>query len=355
MAISSTPAAARRDGRPTALIAGGSRFIGPALVDHLQRAGYRVTVLNRGNRNSILPAGVETIVCDRKDHGALKRALAGRQWEAVLDTVAYVPEDTLGLLGALDRTMLRHFVHVSTCSVYLPTTLLPIKEHFPRGTQGPGNDYGNNKYLIEELLFGAYRDEGLPVTVVRPGYIYGPRNSVYREAFYFDRLLAGRPLLVPGDGTDLTQFGYVDDLAALMVAVLGNERAVGEAYNFAGEYVVTLAEYFVLAARAVGADFGAEARGGVRGKAGEPCVVYFDPERAGIARQDVRRVFPYKWREHTIRDTEKARVQLGYRESIGLAGGLRESYRWYAGGGRAGSGFATDFTFEDEMLGKLGL
>jgi dTDP-glucose 4,6-dehydratase len=216
---------------PEALVVGGSKFVGPALVRQLQDAGYRVTVLNRGTRNDSLPDGVETIICDRKDHAALKQALALRAWDAVFDVVAYVPQDTIGLLEALDRSKLRHFVHVSTCSVYLPMDVWPLKEHFPRGTRGPGNDYGDNKYLIEEILFDAYRDEGFPVTMVRPGYIYGPRNSVYREAFYFDRLLAGRPLLVPGDGSAMTQFGYVDDLASLMVAVLGNDRAVGEAYN----------------------------------------------------------------------------------------------------------------------------
>lgn len=341
-------------GRPTALVVGGSRFIGPALVAHLQREGYRVSVLNRGSGNHMLPAGVEVLVCDRKDHSALSHVLAGRSWDTVFDAVAYVPEDTSGLLKALDRSRLRHFVHVSTCSVYLPAKVLPIKENFPRGAQGPGNDYGDNKFLIEEILFGAYRDEGLPVTVVRPGYIYGPRNSVYREAFYFDRLLAGRPLLVPGDGTAITQFGYVDDLTGLMVAVLGNERAIGEAYNFAGEYVLTLNEYLLLAARAVGGDFGREALGPVSGSAGEPHIVHFDPQGVGLAPQDVRKVFPYKWREHTIRDTEKARVQLGYREGIDLAGGLREAYRWYVSGGRGDSGFRADFALEDEILGRLG-
>lgn len=328
--------------------------MGPALVRQLQQAGYEISVLNRGSRARVLPADVEAIICDRKDHSALRQALTGRTWDAVFDMVAYVPEDTRGLLAALDRTRLRHFVHVSTCSVYLPAAAWPIKEHFPRGTQGPGYDYGDNKFLIEEILFEAYRREGLPVTIVRPGYIYGPRNSVYREAFYFDRLLAGRPLLVPGDGTAITQFGYVDDLAALMVAVLGNERAAGEAYNFAGEYAVTLDRYMLAVAQAVGDDFGREAVGAPRGKPGEPCIVHFDPWRLGLSPPEVRKVFPYKWREHTMRDTGKARVQLGYREGYSLAAGLREAYKWYAAGGRGESGFEADFSLEDSVLARLG-
>ncbi len=352
MAVSTDRVAS--DGRPAALVIGGSRFVGPALVRQLQGAGYRVSVLNRGSRNDSLPSGVATIVCDRKDHTALRQVLAGRAFEAVFDVVAYVPQDTLGLLAALDRSRLRHYVHISTCSVYLPADVWPLKEHFARGLRGPGNDYGDNKFLIEEILFGAYRDDGLPVTIIRPGYIYGPRNSVYREAFYFDRLVAGRPLLVPGDGTTITQFGYVDDLAALLVAVLGNERAIGEAYNFAGEYAVTLDRYMVAAAEAVGGDFGRDAGAETWGQAGKPCIVHFDPQQVGLGPGDVRMVFPYKWREHTLRDTEKARVQLGYREASGLAAGLRQAYEWYAGGGRAESRFAVDFRLEDEILARLG-
>ncbi|OGS69561.1 MAG: hypothetical protein A2Y96_01920, partial [Firmicutes bacterium RBG_13_65_8] len=228
--------------------------------------------------------------CDRKDHQALKEKLSGRRFDAVFDIIAYVPEDTHGLLAAIDRSRLRHYLHISTGSVYKATSRLPLCESFPRGPEDPGDTYGRNKYLIEEILFRAYREEGLPVTLIRPGYIYGPNNYVYREAFYFDRLLAGRPLLVPGDGSIVTQFGYVDDLAALMLCVLGNERAIGEAYNFAGEFAVTTGEYLRTVIDAVGESFGAESGSG----GASPRVVHFRPAELGLAPADVRRVFPYK-------------------------------------------------------------
>lgn len=339
----------RSPGRSRVLVIGGTRFIGPALVTRLADAGYAVSVLNRGSRNDELAAGVEAIVCDRKDHAAMEAALSGRRFEAVFDVIAYVPEDTQGLLAALDRTALRHFVHVSSCAVYVQPTRFPVKEDFPRGPGARADAYGRNKYLVEELLFRAYREEGLPVTIIRPGYIYGPGNSIYREAFYFDRLLAGRPLLVPGDGSVLTQFGYVDDLAAMLTAVLGNERAVGEAYNFAGEFAVTVNEYLLAVIQAVAG-----------GSGQSPCAssrpVHFNPEELGLTDEDVGRVFPYRWREHAVRSTEKARVQLGYRESVSLAEGLRRSLRWYtAGDGRARSGFRPDYRLEDQILERMGV
>jgi len=325
------------------------------LVESLLAANYQVTVLNRGSHSDRLPDGAVPIACDRKDHAALTAALADHRFEVVFDLVAYSPEDATGLLSALGETkaVLEHFVHISTGSVYLPTERFPLKESFPRGLRGPGYEYGDRKYLIEEMLFRAHRREGLPVTVIRPGVIFGPWNYVYREAFYFDRLLAGRPLLVPGDGTVLTQFGYVDDLAAMMLTVPGNRRAIGEAYNFAGEYAVTTDYYMRTITDAVGERFGSEPGSGAR-RWTEPEVIYYDPVAVGLEPAEVRQVYPYRWREHVVRDISKAQVELGYREGVDLAEGLRRALVWYLAGGRKECGFSPNFELEDRILKTLG-
>ena len=348
------PAAAPSPGLPRALVIGGSRFIGVPLVEQLVAAAYRVTVLNRGRDNSRLPRGVETIACDRTDHAALKSALAGQQFEVAFDCVAYRPEDTEGLLAALDRSRLAHLVHVSTGSVYLPTEAFPLGEGFPRGTRGPGHEYGDRKYLIEEILFKAHRAEGLPVTIIRPGIVFGPGNYVYREAFFFDRLLAGRPLLVPNDGSVLVQFGYVADLATMMVAVLGNERAIGEAYNFAGRYAVTTDNYLREVGEVVGNRFGEERPASAGPPAARGEIVRFEPQALELAPAEVRRIYPYRVKEHVVRDVSKAEVQLGWRESVGLREGLRHSFAWYMNGGRELCGFSPDYALEDQILARLG-
>ncbi len=347
----SAPPPAVAAGLPKALVIGGSRFVGLPLVKLLQANQYDVTVLNRGNRNEHLPPGTRTIACDRTDAAALQAELAGRRFNVVFDIVAYRPGDTAALLAALDRTELWHFVHVSSGSVYLPTDVFPIKEHFARGLQGTGHEYGDGKYLIEEILFKAYRDEGFPATIVRPGVIFGPGNYVYREAFFFDRLLAGRHLVVPGDGSVIMQYGYVDDLAAMMLAVIGNERAMGEAYNHQGEYCVTTDRYLRTITEVVGRRFGSERPPDA--VTVEPQVVYYDPAVVGLAPGDVRKVYPFRWREHVIRDTSKARAQLGWRETVGLREGLRRSLEWYLAGGRRECGFHPDYTLEDQILARL--
>jgi len=357
MTCSTTPGGAtgRAPARrlPRALIVGGTRFIGLPLVRQLLAAQFHVTVVNRGTNNARLPAAAETIRCDRTDHSALAAALEGRQFEAVFDLVAYRPADTEGLLRALDRSALEHFVHISTGSVYLPSDHFPLREHFPRGLQGPGHDYGDQKYLIEEILFAAHRDEGLPVTIIRPGVLFGPWNYVYREAFYFDRLLAGRPLLVPNDGSVLTQFGYVDDLASMMLAVLGNRRAIGEAYNFAGQYSVTTDHYMETVIDVVGDKFGSLCPAGAA-PAGQPQVFHYDPTALGLTAAEVRKVFPYRVREHVVRDVSKAEMQLGHRESVDLSTGLRRCLAWFLSGGREACGFAApDFAPEDAILARL--
>lgn len=341
--------------RARALVVGGTRFIGLPLVESLLAANYEVAVLNRGSHNDRLPSRAARIACDRKDHAALAAALADHQFEVVFDLVAYTPEDTEGLLSALggSKAALEHFVHISTGSVYLPTERFPLKESFPRGLRGTGYEYGDRKYLIEELLFAAHQRDGLPVTVIRPGVVFGPWNYVYREAFYFDRLLTGRPLIVPGDGTVLTQFGYVDDLAAMMLAVPGNRRAIGEAYNFAGEYAVTTDYYMRTISDVVGERFGSELRSGAR-RWPEPEVIYYDPVAIGLEPAELRQVYPYRWREHVVRDMSKAQVELGYREGVDLAEGLRRALVWYLAGGRKECGFSPSFELEDRILNTVG-
>lgn len=304
------------------VVIGGSRFVGLHLTRELVLRGHEVTVVNRGQTaQDLLPPGVGRIVADRQEPQALaaKVAQAG-PWDAVYDCIAYVPAESEPLVRAVwtglpaERRTLKHFVHISTGSVYGKTDYLPLKEHFARTADSDPGTYGSNKKLIEDLLFAAHQDEGLPVTLLRPGYIYGPDNHIYRESFFFDRLRRDRPVLVPGNGMTVTQFVHVDDLAQALALVLGNGEAVGEAFNIAGEYGCTLDHYVRLTGEAVGRP--ADIR-------------HYDPEAVGLSPEEIRKVFPYKWREHTLRDTTRIRQVLGYREKHNLKEGLAEAYRWY--------------------------
>ena len=93
--------------------------------------------------------------------------------------------------------------------------------------------------MSERALFKLHQRIGLPVVTLRPPFVYGPGNIYYREAFFFDRLRAGRPIIVPGDGRRLMQFVHVQDLAKAAVKAMTTSTAVGHAFNIANSRPVT--------------------------------------------------------------------------------------------------------------------
>jgi len=153
------------------LIVGGTEFISLHLLQSLQRDGHEVTVLNRGRNPGRLPAGVRTIVADRTDHAAVAKTLAGR---------------------------VGHALFVSTGRVYDHARPIPFDEDTPRNLYW--GEYAKNKIAGEDALLRRHREAGLPVTIVRPTHVYGPLNTRNNETFFFDRLVRGRPILLPDAG-----------------------------------------------------------------------------------------------------------------------------------------------------------
>ena len=315
-----------------ALIIGGGRFVGLHLAWELSRRGHDVTILNRGQTEATLPPGIERLRCDRKDHAALRACLAGREFDAVFDIIPMVPDDTRSMIDAVEGRTCR-FVHVSTASVYRATGVAPVKEGFPKVADASANDYGLNKQLCEEVLFEAHARAGFPAVAIRPGYIYGPHNNVYRESLFFDRVVKGRPVLIPGDGSHLAPFGYAGDLARLLILCAEREEAVGQAFNFSGEFSVPMNHY-------VEAIFEAA---GQRTEA-----LHFDPHKMGITARDVARVFPYMWRSSAVFDISKAIYLLGYKEETRLGEGLRRAFRWFVDAGVERKDI--DFSLEDRIV-----
>ncbi len=132
----------------------------------------------------------------------------------------------------------------------------------------------------------------------------------------------------------------------------GNTRAIGEAYNFAGEYALTTDCYMRTITRVVGDRFGSEPGPG-GGARPEPEVIYYNPRSLGMDAAAVRPVYPYRWGEHVVRDMSKTQLELGYSEAVGLEEGLRRSLDWYLGEGRAECGFVADYAAEDKILARL--
>ena len=304
------------------LVVGGTEFISLHLVQALLRDRHEVALLNRGRHPERAPAGVRTIVCDRKNWTALKTALAAERFDGLVD-VTYAPttgEDVAALLAALGGRV-GHAIFVSSGRVHDHALPMPLAEDAPRTLYW--GEYARLKIAGED----AYMASGVPATIVRPTHVYGPLNTRNNETFFFDRLLRGRPILVPGDGGWLRQFGHVEDLADAMAAMLGDRRAFGRAYNVTGEEIVTQVGFVELIADVVQ----------------RPASLVHVPEApfGGNLVYDC----------HAVYATTRIRRELGIRPRYTLAAGLAQTYEWYRREGLDRR--AVDFTEEDALLASL--
>src|SRR3989338_2186035 len=158
------------------LVIGGTEFVSVHLVRALLRDGHQVPALPRGRRPGRLPAGVRTIVCDRKDHAALRATLAGERTDALVD-ITYAPttgEDVEALLDALDGRV-GHALFVSTGRVHDHSLPIPYHEDTPRSLYW--GEYAKNKIAGEDACLRRHRERGLPVTIGRPAHAHPPPNT----------------------------------------------------------------------------------------------------------------------------------------------------------------------------------
>jgi 2'-hydroxyisoflavone reductase len=225
------------------LVIGGTLYIGRLLVDELVKGGHDVAVLHRKPKHD-LGRRVENLMADRNDGEALREVLSGRRFEVVFDnaydwergTTAAQVEATVRAAG--DRVT--RYLFMSSVAAYGDG--LNHKESDPLAPDYHADPYVRHKATTERLLFRMHAHSGFPVVTFRPPYVYGANNPFYREQFFWDRLRAGRPIIIPGDGYRLMQFAYVTDLVQAMVRAMVEPKAVGEAFNIGDPKPVTQAE-----------------------------------------------------------------------------------------------------------------
>jgi nucleoside-diphosphate-sugar epimerase len=314
------------------LVAGGTEFISLHLVRALLRDGHVVTVLNRGRQPDRLPAGVRPLVADRKDHAAVRKALAGERFDAVVD-VTYAPtlaEDVEALLDA--PAAVGHVLFVSTGRVYDHARPIPFDEDTPRTLYW--GEYAKNKIAGEDVLLARHRERGTPITIVRPTHVYGPLNTRNNETFFFDRLVRDRPVLVPDEGGWLRQFGHVEDLADAMAAMLGVSAAFGRAYNITGEEAITQVGFVELIADVM--------------KRSLTLVPAPTPPGGKPVAFGQNLVYDC----HAVYTTTRVRAELGLRPRYALGAGLAQTLQWYHREGLDRR--EIDFAAEDALLRTLG-
>jgi 2'-hydroxyisoflavone reductase len=319
-----------------ALVIGGTLFIGRALVEQLLARGDEVVIMHRG-KGTPFDTRVGEIQCDRNDVAAVRAALNGSRFDVVYDNVYdWQRGTTADQVSAAALTAasgnLRRYVFTSSIAVYGQGG--EFDEEAALVTPDCPNPYSAQKAESERALFEAQRRSGLPVTTLRPAFIYGPNNPFDREAFFWDRLLAGRPIIVPDDGSRTLQWVHVQDVARAAVLAVDDDHANGRTYNLASYPPITQLEYVRLLATI----------------AGKPANVVHIP-RAEIERRGGQLfVPPYYFGVYldippiTVRGN-RVRSELGL-QLTPLEPGLRETYRWYQQQQRP----QPDFSWEDSLL-----
>jgi len=226
------------------LLIGGTGTISTDIVKLLARRGRdHVTLVNRGSRAARVPEGVRLLVADARDESALREAVAGRDWDCVCEFIAFKPDDAARDLRVFGGHT-RQYIFISSASAYQkPVAHLPITESTP--LRNPFWQYSRDKAACEALLMDAYAKEGFPVTIVRPSHTYsewtvpvavhGAKGSwqVLR------RMLDGKGVPVPGDGTSLWTFTHSRDFARAFVELIGNPHALGQAVHITSDERMT--------------------------------------------------------------------------------------------------------------------
>lgn len=274
------------------LITGGTQFVSRFVAEYFVAGGHEVWVLNRNTRPQ--SAGVRLIACDRH---ALGDRLKGQHFDAVLDATAYTGEDVDTLLDALDS--FDDYVLISSSAVYPETLPQPFREDQPCGPNRVWGAYGTDKLAAERCLTArvprAYS--------IRPPYLYGPMNNVYREAFAFECAEKNLPFYVPGTGSMPLQFFHVADLCRFVETLLAR-KPKERIFNVGNPQTVTVCQW-------------AELCYGALGKTPEIRQVQGHPQRSYFSFYD----YAYK--------LDVSRQSALMPQVKPMEEGLREAYAWY--------------------------
>lgn len=241
-----------------ALFIGGTGQISMAITRKLVNDGWEVYVLNRGNRKAELPDGVNSIVADINDEAAVLKAIEGMHFDCIGEFIGFTV-DQVERDYRLFKGKTNQYIYISSASAYhKPVGHYVIDE----GTTlaNPYWEYSRNKIACEEYLMKKYREEGFPVTIVRPSHTYDERNiplGVHGTKGFWQvikRMQEGKPVIIQGDGTSLWTLTFNTDFAIGYTGLMGNKHAIGEAFQITSDETLTWNQIYETIADALGVE-----------------------------------------------------------------------------------------------------
>ena len=281
--------------------------------------GIDLTLLTRGRRAADLPAGVKTLAADVDDPDGAARALGGASFDVAVDWIAFTEADAERDLR-LFRGRVRQYVFISSASVYQkPPAHFLITESTPLSNSFW--EYSRNKIAAEERLMKAHREEGFPVTIVRPSHTYAETriplavNSSAKPYTAVDRMRRGKKVIVPGDGSSLWVLTHSTDFAQGFVGLLGLELAIGHAFHITSDDVMPWDQIY----RIVGAAAGVE-----------PQLVHIPSDFIGACLPEALGGLIGDKAFSTVFDNTKIkRFVPGYCATVPFGQGVRQSLAWF--------------------------
>jgi nucleoside-diphosphate-sugar epimerase len=297
------------------LFLGGAGMIGSAVAAELERADAALTVVTRSEPKRALPPGTEQLRGDVRSGAQMRALLGSREFDVVVNWVGFEPEhiaDDVELYAGSTG----QYVFISTCTVFArPVPQLPITESSPRRQAVFG--YGRGKVACEVFLEDAYRERGLPLTIVRPFHTYDSTTIPILSGWTaIQRMRDGLGVVVHGDGTSLWTLMHSSDFARAVVPILGNQHAVGESVNVVSGDILTWDQIHQALATAAG----------VR----EPRLVHRSSESISREYPGWGEVLEHDFRHSMLFDAAKLRaLSPGFAPRVSFSQGAREILEWH--------------------------
>jgi nucleoside-diphosphate-sugar epimerase len=299
---------------------GGTGLISSACVAEDIIRGRDVFVLNRGFTDKVpLPKRAHRLVADASDRSAVQEAVAGHDFDAVVQWVAFTPDQV-----TLDLAVYRdcgQYVFISSASAYQkpPAHYLVTEAGTP--LDNPHWSYSRDKIACEQILREAHEDSRFPVTIIRPSLTYGPTQipvavgSWEKPFTIVDRMRRGAPVIVPGDGTSLWTLTHNTDFAKGLSGLLGNPAAIGADFHITSDEVLTWNQIYALVGTAAGS---------------EPNLLHV-PTDALIAADPSLEGTLWGDKAHSaVFDNSKLRSLVpDFATTVSFADGIRESVAWF--------------------------
>ena len=241
------------------LLIGGTGTISSAITRQLAQSGHELWLLNRGSRKNEVPANVRQVISDINDEAEVLRQIGDTQFDAVCEFIGFVTSQVERDIR-LFKGRTRQYVYISSASAYNKPARSPF---ITEGTAlaNPYWQYSRDKIACEDLLMKEYRENGFPVTIVRPSHTYcergvpvsvhGPKGSWQ----VLKRMMEGKPVLVHGDGSSLWTLTWNEDFARGFIGLLGNPKAIGEAFQIMSDETLTWNQVYQCVANALGVEF----------------------------------------------------------------------------------------------------